>query len=211
MAGHPQERETPRRRGRPPRTAAQRAEQRARLVDGAIEAIRAGGPDQSIDDLAAAIGVSKPVLYDEFGGRLGLADAIAVLLAGQVERAVLGALGASAVDVDAVLHAIVDTLVSLIEADPEPTAFITRTLRTEERRFLDNALVRVLHERAAVLVGSLVPDVPDETVQLLTDGVYGFVWAMVESWQENRTTSRDQLVALLSSVIRGGLRAAADE
>lgn len=173
-----------------------------------MDAIRTGGADQSLDDIAATIGVSKPVLYDEFGGRLGLADAIAVLLAHQVEDAVLGTLGRrDIVDVDAVLHAIVETLVSLIEADPELTAFITRTLRTDERRLLDNALVRVLHERAAVLVASFVPDVPAETVQLLTDGVYGFVWAMVESWQEHPTTTRDELVALLSSVIRGGLRA----
>lgn len=176
-----------------------------------MEAIREGGPDQSLDDLATSIGVSKPVLYDEFGGRLGLADAIAVLLAGRVEAAVLRSLEArGALDVDAVLHAIVDVLVRLIEEDPDLSAFITRTLRTEERRFLDNALVRVLHERAAVLVASYVPDIEPDTVQLLTDGVYGFVWAMVESWQESHTVSRQQLVELLSTVIRGGLRAATD-
>lgn len=175
-------------------------------------AIRAGGPDQSVDDLAAAIGVSKPVLYDEFGGRLGLADAIAVLLAGQVEAAVLRSLeSAPTIDIDAVLHAIVDVLVRLIDSEPELTSFITRTLRTEERRLLDNALVRVLHDRATMLLGSYVPDIEPATIQLLTDGVYGFVWATVESWQENRTATREELIALLSAVIRGGLRAASEE
>jgi AcrR family transcriptional regulator len=53
----------PRGPGRPPRTAEERAAQRTRLVDAAMAAIRTHGPDVSVDEIAAAAGVSKPVLY----------------------------------------------------------------------------------------------------------------------------------------------------
>ena len=200
--------DSPRRRGRPRRSPAEKEEQRARLVDAAIEALRASGPDQSLDELAAAMGVSKPVLYDSFGGRSGLADAVAVVLAGQVEAAVFDRLGTAGTDLDDILHAIIAVLVELIDTDVELYAFVVRTLRADERRFLDNALVRVLHDRATVLVRTFVPDIDDTDLHLLVDGVYGFVWAAVESWQEDRATDRDHLVQLLSSVIRAGLRAA---
>lgn len=202
---------TPRRRGRPPRSAAQRAEQRDRLVDALIEAVRTGGWDQSLDDLAAGAGVSKPVLYDTFGGRAGLADAVAVVLARRVEEDVFTRLEAgSAAELDDILHAIVSVLVELIDTETELYAFVVRTLRSDERRFLDNALVRVLHERATTLVQAFVPDIDEVDLHLLVDGVYGFVWAMVESWQERRTADREHVVELLSTVMRAGLRAASN-
>jgi AcrR family transcriptional regulator len=197
-------------RGRPRRSAAEREQHRTRLVEAAIEAIRAGGPDQPLDDLAAAIGVSKPVLYDTFGGRAGLADAIALTLAQQVEATVFERIDAEAVDLDGILHAIVSTLVDLIDTDVQLYAFVVRTLRTDERRFLDNPLVRVLHDRATALVQGFVPGLRETDLHLLVDGVYGFVWATVESWQEDRTADRDHVVDLLSTVIRAGLRAVTD-
>lgn len=200
--------DAPRPRGRPRRTAAERAEQRIRLVEAAIEAIRRDGPDQSLDELAAAAGVSKPVLYDTFGGRAGLADAVAVVLAEQVERAVIERTAGAPVDLDGILHAIVAVLVELIDEDHEVYAFVVRTLRADERRFLDNALVRVLHDRATDLLHTFAPDINELDLHLLVDGVYGFVWAMVESWQEDRITDRQHVVDLLSTVIRAGLRAA---
>lgn len=201
--------DAPRPRGRPRRSAAERAEHRERLVLAVIDALRSGGPDQSLDDLAAAAGVSKPVLYDAFGGRAGLADAVAVVLAQQVETDVFRRLDASSgVDLDDVLHAIVAVLVELIDEEVDLYAFVVRTLRADERRFLDNALVRVLHDRATTLVQTFAPDIADTDLHLLVDGVYGFVWATVESWQEDRTTDRDHVVELLSTVIRAGLQAA---
>lgn len=197
-----------RRRGRPPRTEAQRAEQRRRLTLAAMDAIRAGGPDLSIDDLAAAAGVSKPVLYDEFGGKLGIADAIAVVLAEQVEREVVGVvLGAGELDVDVAVRAIVEGLVTLIDGEPALYAFLVRSIRSSDRGFLDNALVRVVHERAAVLVGAIAPGVSAAQVEVLTDGVFGFLFGAVESWQASRRLDKETLIETLAVVIGEGFRA----
>ncbi len=183
---------------------------RAGLVEGAIAAIRAGGAEQSLDDLAAAIGVSKPVLYDQFGGRHGLADAIAVVLAQIVERDVLDSLTkAGALDLNIAVHAGIEALVTLIDDEPELYTFLVRSVRTSDRGFLDNALVRVLHERTRVLLRGVAPDVGPDEIAVLTDGVYGFVFASVESWQATQRPARDRMVELLSRVIQEGIRAVA--
>lgn len=156
------------------------------------------------------MGVSKPVLYDVFGGRPGLADAIAVVLEARVEAAILaGFADGRTLDLDSLITALIEELVALIEAEPALYAFVVRTIRGSERRFLDNALVRVLHERIGLLLSGLVDGVPPAEVRLLTDAAYGFVWAAVESWDEHRDTTRDRLVELLSAILRSGLAAAA--
>lgn len=177
-----------------------------------MQAIRDGGPDSSIDDLAAAAGVSKPVLYDEFGGKLGIADAIALVLAEDVELTVTDEISATdGFDVDAIIGAAVDSLIDIIVREPELYAFLVRSIRVSDRGFLDNALVRVVRDRATMIVGLVAPTAPAAHVAVLTDGLFGFVFAAVESWQESRRPERDELVRALSTVIRRGVQAVADE
>jgi AcrR family transcriptional regulator len=181
-------------------------------VDGAIDALRTGGADQSLEDIATTVGVSKPVLYDEFGGRLGLADAVAVVLAAQVEQTVLDAVtSAGSFSVGSAIHAVVEALVDLIEHEPELYTFLVRSVRTSDRGFLDNALVRVIHERTSALLGGITKGIDEDELALLVDGVYGFVFASVESWQLTQRPSRDRMVALIASMIELGLRALSDE
>jgi AcrR family transcriptional regulator len=195
----------PARRGRPPRTDEQRAAHRTRLVESSIAAIRAQGPDVSIDDLAAAAGVSKPVLYDEFGGRIGLADAIAVVVAEQLEQKVLAELSTGlAFDLGVAVRVVVGALVNLIDDEPELYVFLVRSMHTADRGFLDNALVRVIHERAATLVAIIAPGIPKAHLRVLTDGLFGFVFGAVESWQATKKPKKSVLIDTLSEVIGTG-------
>ena len=171
-----------------------------------MEAVRTNGPDVSIDDMALAAGVSKPVLYAEFGDKLGLIDAIALVLAERVERTVVARITSSReFDADSVIGAIVDALITLIDGEPQLYAFLARGIRESDRGFLDNALVRVIHERAALVVGLLAPQVAKDELSILTDGVFGFVFGVVESWLPTRRPSKDRLVATMAAVIRAGL------
>mgnify|MGYP000935781219 CR=1 FL=1 len=52
-------------RGRPRKSAADRNDQRRRIVESARTTIGAHGPSTSIGDIAAAAGVSKPLIYAE--------------------------------------------------------------------------------------------------------------------------------------------------
>ena len=156
----------------------------------------------------AEAGVSKPVLYDEFGGKLGIADAIAVVLAEQVEQQVLATLlDGGTFDIAVAVRAVVDALVTLIDGEPELYAFLVRSIRSSDRGFLDNALVRVVHQRASALVGMIAPGVAPDRVEVLTDGVFGFLFGAVESWQATRRLDKDTLVTTLAVVIGEGFRA----
>ncbi len=54
-----------------------RAERRTQLLDAAVDAIRDIGPGVTMEQLAKAGGVTKPILYRHFGDREGLIGAIA--------------------------------------------------------------------------------------------------------------------------------------
>lgn len=200
---------TPARRpGRPPRTNEERAAQRARLLDSAMVALRAGGPDLSIDELATAAGVSKPVLYDEFGGKLGIADAIAVVLAANVERDLLQQLALSpAIDAERAVRLAVTALIDLIVDEPNIYAFLVRSMRSSDRGFLDNALVREMHARATLVIRLIAPDVEVAALAVLTDGLFGFLFGAVESWQATRQPPKGQVIDDLTTVIVTGLQA----
>jgi AcrR family transcriptional regulator len=171
-----------------------------------MAAIRLHGPDVSIDQMAEVAGVSKPVLYAEFGGKVGLVDAIAVVMAEQVEETVLARLTrAGSFDVDSAIGAIVDALVNLIDSEPQIYAFIVRSIRMGDRGLLDNALVRVIHERASLVIGLVATEIRSDELAILTDGVFGFVFGVVESWMQTRQPSKERLIATISSVIRAGL------
>jgi hypothetical protein len=74
-----------------------------------------------------------------------------------------------------------------------------------DRGLLDNALVRVIHDRATVIVGRLAEEIPEGELDILTDGVFGFVFGVVESWVETRSPPKDRLIELVTAVIRAGL------
>ncbi|MCB1029670.1 MAG: hypothetical protein KDB24_18095 [Microthrixaceae bacterium] len=59
---------------------------------------------------------------------------------------------ADIVDAIAVVLAYVDGLVDIVVAEPELRSFIIRSIRSEDRGLVDNALARVVRLRAEVLV-----------------------------------------------------------
>ena len=71
--------------------------------------------------------------------------------------------------------------------EPEVYGFMVRCIRASDRGLLDNALVRTLHSRMAMLSGVLAPDGDQVLLGVLADGMFGFLFATVESWQATRT------------------------
>lgn len=201
---------TGRPRGRPPRTAEQRAAQRSRLIAAVRRGLGEFGAEASIEDLAAVAGVSKPVLYDEFGDKFGIADAVAVALAEELEARVIEQLAAGGqYDIKAMVGHIIEALVDITEREPHSYAFIVRAIRTSDRGFLDNALVRAVHERSQMLIQLVAANVPEDRLAILLDGLFGFTFAAIESWHTNRTAERSDLIEDLSEVVAAGVAAVA--
>jgi AcrR family transcriptional regulator len=175
-----------------------------------MEAVRRYGPEVSLEQIADMADVSKPVLYAEFGDKTGLVDAVAVVLAERVEATVIRRVTAEGtVDPDHIIGAIIDALINLIDDEPHLYAYIVRSLRMRDRGLLDNALVRVIHDRATVIIGRIADELWDGELDILTDGVFGFVFGVVESWVETRRPAKERLIQMVTGVIRAGLADAA--
>ena len=174
-----------------------------------MEAVRRIGPDVSIDQIAETAEVSKPVFYAEFGDKTGLVDAMAVVLAGRVEEKVIARVTADGTPGgEHIIRAIIDALINLIDDEPSLYAYIVRSLRMRDRGLLDNALVRVIHDRATVIVGRLAEGLGEGELDMLTDGVFGFVFSVVESWVATRRPPKERLIDTMTAVIVAGITVA---
>lgn len=173
-----------------------------------MDAVRRKGAECSMDDMARAAGVSKPVLYSEFGDKRGVADAIAVTLAHRLEARAAADLAGQQLDIPSVVRATISALIELIDDEPELYQFIVRSIRSSDRGLLDNALVRVVQQRLTVLMGLLLPGLDQVRLRALADGLFGFGFAAVESWTSHRELTKEELIETLSTVIQGGIEAA---
>jgi hypothetical protein len=63
-----------------------------------------------------------------------------------------------------------------------------------------------IHERSTMLVGVVAPGLSEAHRRVLTDGLFGFVFGAVESWQARKAPAKDELIDALTGVIRVGFR-----
>lgn len=202
--------QTLRRPGRPRRTVAQREAHRRKLVTAVMDAVRRHGPDLSVGEMATVAGVSKPVLYSVFGDKQGIAEAVAETMGDAVESRIRSELSRSRRgDVDQVVATLIDSIVDLVEEEPELHQFFVRSIRTGDRSLLDNPLARVVHRRISPLMEALEPMMDPAERAVLTDGAFGFLFTAVDSWLASGGVGHDRLVEVLTAAARGGLRAAA--
>jgi hypothetical protein len=106
---------------------------------------------------------------------------------------------------------VVESLLGLVEREDQLYLFVAGSIGGERRGLLDNALVQVVHERIRPVIEVAAPTLSAVEHTVLTDGIYGLVLATLESWQTTGAPSRDAVVRLLSTVIREGLHAVADQ
>lgn len=202
MGGAP---DSPRRVGRPPRTDLERAAHRSRLVIGCMEGIRTHGPDLSMEQMAEAAGVSKPVIYAEFGGRNGVAEQLAAELGERIEREVTAAvLQGDSHDYQAGVRVFVDALFDLVSGEPAVYAFMVRSLRSSGSGLLDNALVASISDRLGRLWGIVGVELDPDVQRVSTHAVLGLVFATLDSWQLTRRPPRSVVVDLLATFLARG-------
>src|SRR5690349_4689166 len=100
-----------------------RTDRRPELLDAATEAIRRHGPAASMSQIAAAAGVTKPILYRHFGDRNGLVHALADRFASDLTRELQGPLQSDAPPREVIFRTI-DAYVAFIEREPDVYRFL---------------------------------------------------------------------------------------
>jgi AcrR family transcriptional regulator len=187
-----------------------RAERRTQLLDAAVDAIREIGPNVTMEQLANAGGVTKPILYRHFGDRDGLIQAIARRFSRDLLTLITTALTAHSNDRD-LLHATVDSYVGFIERDPN----LYRFMMQQQRERLDGiasmtSLVDLVAGQVADVARERLRQAGRDTAPAVpwAYGLVGLVHQAGDWWVADQTMSRETLVDYLVSLLWDGLASA---
>jgi AcrR family transcriptional regulator len=183
------------------------------MVAAAMGAVRRHGPGVSVAEIAAAAGITKPVLYRHFTDRADLQRAV-----GQEAAAMLMARIAPALAADgeprAVVRAIVDAFLGGIEDEPELWRFVVHhpVERTSGAEIVDDARAEIARMLTAVLSERLrASGRATAGAAVWAQGLVGMVQSAGDWWLERRPMSRAALTDHLTAIIWGGLSAVLEE
>ena len=190
------------------RDAAHRAARRSELLDAADRVITTDGPAASMRSIAAAAGITKPVLYRYFGDKGGLYRALADRYLGPLVGAVRQAL-TGPVDAQGRTRATVDAYLAFIESQPQVYRFLMHRALVEQpeaHTAVSEAIRRLGDEVGRALREELELDgAAADAATALGHGIVGMVHVAGDWWLEHRSLSRDELAAALTGLLVGGL------
>jgi AcrR family transcriptional regulator len=185
-----------------------RAERRGQLLDAAVDAIREIGPGVTMEQLAKAGGVTKPILYRHFGDRDGLIEAIAKRFSTDLLVSVTTPLSADS-DARDLLRSTVDSYVGFIERDPNLYRFMVQHPPERIEGATMSSLVDLIARQVAQVAGERLRAAGRDSGAAVpwAYGIVGLVHQAGNWWVDDQTMSRDTLVNYLVSLLWDGLNA----
>ncbi|MEO7428405.1 MAG: TetR/AcrR family transcriptional regulator [Acidimicrobiales bacterium] len=187
-----------------------RDERRGDLLDAAIAAIRTIGPGATMEQLARAGGITKPILYRHFGDRDGLIGAIAARFSSDLLTSVTTPLAADA-DARELLRSTVDAYVGFIERDPNLYRFMIQHPQERAGGMEPVAsLVDLIAKQVALVAGSRLREAGRDSGAAVpwAYGIVGLVHQAGDWWVDDQTMTRAALVDYLVSLLWDGLAGA---
>lgn len=182
------------------REAQARAERREELLDAAIAVVRADGPTVTMDRIATACGVTKPIVYRHFGDRDGLVMAMALRFVSALVGVLTPQLARRGTP-STLLSSTIDAYLELIEADTNLYRFLSAN--EPDKRDL---LASLIAEEVAAVLEQLLAD-----ADLSTDGAKPWAYGLVgmvhftgDWWARTGTPSRTELVDQLTTLLWSG-------
>ncbi len=193
---------TTRRRTQQP---APRDARREALLETALEVIRERGPQTSMEHVAAAAGVTRPIIYRHLGDRDGLAALVAERFAGALRSELLAAL-ASPQPPRQVLVAAVDTFVAFLERDPQVYRFLLREPGGHRPGEVGSFLQQVSRDVSVVLGEQLrAAGLDSGAAEPWAYGIVGLVHAAGDWWIDRRPMPRARLVEYVTALLWSGM------
>lgn len=196
------------RSGLPPRLPA--AKRRRQLLDVALDAFSAGGfHGTSMEDVAAAAGVTKPVLYQHFGSK----RALYVELLNDVGGQLMDVIAKAAAEADGPhrqVEAGFRAYFRFIENREPAFRLLFGGGSKRDEGFAD--LVRVVESAIAELIASFITtELPPEKTLTLAHGIVGMAESTCRHWLRLRsegevTGTADEVADLLAELAWAGLR-----
>jgi AcrR family transcriptional regulator len=176
-----------------------REARREEFVRAALRVLATHGPDFGMEDVAAAAGVTKPVLYRHFTDKTDLIVALGQRGTELLFDRLIPALNNEEAPVPRIrksLHA----YFSIIEEHPNLYRLLIRRpygrdVVTEDKELIGAALSRLLGDYLRAL------NLDSGAAEPWGHGIVGLVQNVSEWWLERRTMSRDAVVEYLTQII----------
>jgi AcrR family transcriptional regulator len=186
---------------------AARDARREELLDAADRAIRTHGPDVTMAQMAAAAGVTKPILYRHFDDKGGLYAALATRHVAALMAALEGSLSGET-DPRTRLAKTIEAYLAFVERHPREYRFLMRRAvieRSEAQRTVQ-AFVRQVAERVTgVLEAELTrAGVATGAAPAWAHGIVGMVQLAADWWLDERSMQRDELADALVTLLWSG-------
>ncbi|MCW2582099.1 MAG: TetR family transcriptional regulator [Klenkia sp.] len=187
---------------------AHRRARREQLVQATVTAVGEHGPGVGMEEIAAAAGTSKTVVYRHFADRGELHLAVCA----QVAEQLLAALRVAMADTDRprqMVAAAIDTYLAFIEADPELYRFVVHSPVDRDPEADPIAgLSELVGDQAAALVGLALEQAGRDTAAAgpWGHGLVGLVRSAGDRWLGSvGDMSRTELTAHLTDLAWTGL------
>ena len=188
---------------------AHRRARREQLVDATLAAVGRHGAGVGMDEIAAAAGTSKTVVYRHFTDRTQLHLAVCTRVAGQLTRKLRESVGGST-DPRQMVAAAVDTYLAFLEADPEVYRFVvSHSPAGAGGTDPISSLSDLVGDEVGALVAAALARAGQDTAAAAPwgHGVIGLVRAAADWWvRADRPVPRAQLAAQLTDLAWAGLR-----
>ena len=179
-------------------------ERRRRILDAATTLFaRLGFADASMDEIARASGVTKPVLYDHFPSK----DALLLAVLGGV-RDLLLAKGEEAlrepVSRERQVRAAVDAFLTLAETSPDAVKLLVAPHHGEPQAAA-RAIKAAAVDGIAAMLKRTAPDAPDWALAVEAQFVLNGLHAIALWWFDNMAIGKEALVEIVASLVWKGL------
>lgn len=187
---------------------ARRLERRGELLRAAMDVIRRGGADATMEEMASAGGISKPILYRHFTDREGLVSAITEHALGVLGRIIDKKLE----DVRTgnwrdTVRATIAAFFEYVEREPQLYRFV---IEHDARQ--GSAATHAFTEKMAEHVASAIADglngvgLDTAPAEVWGRAIIGMVQSVGDWWVVGGTTSRADVVDSLTDLAWGGIR-----
>ena len=182
----------------------ERAQRREGYLDAAIAVISTEGPRASMESIAQAAGVSKPILYRHFGDRDGLIEALAERFVGELTDRLDEILTSGDHPIE-LLRRCIDAYVATIEDDPSLYRFLTS--RVPPRGAAMSTMVDRLAAAIArtISIGFRLAGLDTAAARPWSYGIVGMVHLAGDDWVARPSMERSELVDDLTRLLWTGI------
>lgn len=196
--------------GRTARWAEHRASRRDELIDHAVAAIAEFGSEVGMDQIAAAAGTSKPVIYRYFSDKSELYRAVGQRVIAQIVETLQGVHTSGETDPRVMLRSAIDGYLSLLDENPELFRFVTQNRLLPEVRAGNPTPAEHSDAVSAILTRTLGEQLhacglDPAGAQPWGEAAVGFIRAASLWWLDHREAmTRAQLTDYLAALLWGG-------